>query len=312
MRAAFIETLVDMAEDDPRIVFLTGDLGYTAVEPFAERFPDRFFNVGVAEQNMMGLATGLAEGGFTPFVYSIAPFAVLRPYEFLRNGAIQHRLPVRIVGVGGGFEYGPNGFSHYALEDIAVLRAQRGIRIIAPGDFQQISAALRAANALEEPVYFRLSRDNKSLVDGLDGRFALEETQLVRDGRDLLLLALGTAGVNAVEAANTLDSQGIDAGVALVDNLGAPPPHGVPPHNLAALLARFRHVVTVEAHSIDGGLGSLVCEIVAEQGLDCRVVRRGVSALEPSLSGSQAYLEDHYGLSPCKLAGTAAEVLQKA
>ena len=307
MRAAFIETLAAMAEDDPRIVFLTGDLGYTAVEPFAERFPDRFFNVGVAEQNMLGLATGLAEGGFTPFVYSIAPFAVLRPYEFLRNGPIQHRFPVRIVGVGGGFEYGPNGFSHYALEDIAVMRAQRAIRIVAAGDSQQIPAALTAANALPEPVYFRLSKDNTSLVEGLDGRFALDEAQLVRDGSDLLLVALGTAAVNAVAAAKELNSQGIDAAVALVDNLGAQPPQ-----NLAALLTRFRHVITVEAHSIDGGLGSLVCETVAEQGLDCRVVRRGVSALEPSISGSQAYLEDRYGLSPRKLATTAAEVFQKA
>ena len=307
MRAAFIETLVAMAEDDPRIVFLTGDLGYTAVEPFAERFPDRFFNVGVAEQNMLGLAAGLAEGGFTPFVYSIAPFALLRPYEFLRNGPIQHRLPVRIVGVGGGFEYGPNGFSHYALEDIAVLRAQRAIRIIAAGDSQQIPAALTAANALPEPVYFRLSKDNKTLVEGLDGRFALDEAQLVRDGSDLLLIGLGTAAVNAVAAAKELNSQGIDAAVALVDNIGAQPPR-----NLAALLARFRHVITVEAHSIDGGLGSLVCETVAEQGLDCRVVRRGVSALEPSISGSQAYLEDRYGLSVSKLAATVAEVFQKA
>ena len=307
MRAAFIETLAAMAEDDPRIVFLTGDLGYTAVEPFAERFPDRFFNVGVAEQNMLGLATGLAEGGFTPFVYSIAPFAVLRPYEFLRNGPIQHRFPVRIVGVGGGFEYGPNGFSHYALEDIAVMRAQRAIRIVAAGDSQQIPAALTAANALPEPVYFRLRKDNTSLVEGLDGRFALDEAQLVRDGSDLLLVALGTAAVNAVAAAKELNSQGIDAAVALVDNLGAQPPQ-----NLAAPLTRFRHVITVEAHSIDGGLGSLVCETVAEQGLDCRVVRRGVSALEPSISGSQAYLEDRYGLSPRKLATTAAEVFQKA
>ena len=307
MRAAFIETLVEMAEDDPRIVFLTGDLGYTAVEPFAERFPNRFFNVGVAEQNMLGLATGLAEGGFTPFVYSIAPFAVLRPYEFLRNGPIQHRLPVRIVAVGGGFEYGPNGFSHFALEDIAVLRAQRAIRVVAAGDFQQIPAALTAANALPEPVYFRLSKDNTSLVEGLDGRFALDEAQLVRDGSDLLLIALGTAAVNAVAAAKELNSQGIDAAVALVDNLGAQPPR-----NLAALLTRFRHVITVEAHSIDGGLGSLVCETVAEQGRDCRVVRRGVLALEPSISGSQAYLEDRYGLSAPKLAATAAEVFQKA
>src|SRR3972149_3095847 len=109
MRIAFTKTLAELAEQDPRILLLTGDLGYMALEPFSERFPDRFFNVGVAEQNMVGLATGLAEAGFIPFLYSIVTFASLRPYEFIRNGPILHRLPVRIAGVGGGFEYGHNG-----------------------------------------------------------------------------------------------------------------------------------------------------------------------------------------------------------
>ena len=133
MRAAFIETLTELAAGDSRIMLLTGDLGYMALEPFIEKHPDRFFNVGVAEQNMVGVATGLAEAGFIPFVYSITPFAVLRPYEFIRNGPIQHQLPVRIVGVGGGMEYGQNGLSHYGLEDVAVMRAQPAISIIAPG-----------------------------------------------------------------------------------------------------------------------------------------------------------------------------------
>ena len=105
LRRAFIRTLVDLAKDDERIVLMTGDLGYTVVEPFAERFPTRFFNVGVAEQNLLGLATGLAESGFIPFVYSMTTFVVLRAYEFIRNGPIAHGLPVRIVGIGGGFEY---------------------------------------------------------------------------------------------------------------------------------------------------------------------------------------------------------------
>src|SRR5690242_21944549 len=104
MRQAFTKALTHIAENDPRIVLLTADLGYTVLEPFAERFPDRFFNVGVAEQNMVGLATGLAEAGFIPFLYSIVTFATLRAYEFIRNGPILHQLPVRIVGVGGGFE----------------------------------------------------------------------------------------------------------------------------------------------------------------------------------------------------------------
>src|SRR3712207_7785086 len=114
MRLEFIKTLLEMAEEDARILLLTGDLGFLVLEPFRDRFPDRFFNVGVAEQNMVGLATGLAEAGFVPFTYSIATFAALRPYEFIRNGPVLHRLPVRMVGVGGGFDFGYNGLTHSA------------------------------------------------------------------------------------------------------------------------------------------------------------------------------------------------------
>src|SRR5205807_8481796 len=152
MRRAFTNMLVELAEHDPRIMLLTGDLGYLALEPFSERFPDRFFNVGVAEQNMVGLATGLAEAGFIPFVYSIVTFASLRPYEFIRNGPILHRLPVRIVGVGGGFEYGSAGTTHHALEDLGVMRTQPGLTVIAPADSQQTRTAMRRTWDLPGPI----------------------------------------------------------------------------------------------------------------------------------------------------------------
>ncbi len=132
MRTAVIQTLISLASRDDRILLLTGDLGFMVLEPFAARFPDRFFNVGVAEQNMVGLATGLAEAGFIPFVYSIATFITMRPYEFIRNGPILQHLPVRFLGVGGGFEYGPAGPTHHALEDLAVMRTQPGLTVDRP------------------------------------------------------------------------------------------------------------------------------------------------------------------------------------
>ena len=305
MRKAFISVLVELAEQDPRIVFLTGDLGYLAVEPFARRFPKRFYNVGVAEQNMMGLATGLAEGGMVPFVYSIAPFAVLRPYEFFRNGPVQHRLPVRVVGVGGGFEYGPNGFSHYALEDIALMRAQPGVTVVAPADHVQAGIALRATVGLSGPVYFRLGKDDKTTVPDLDGRFQLGRAQLLVPGDDLLFVALGTAAQQAITAADLLITHSVDAAVVLVDNLGA-----TSPENLAGLLARYDRVITVEAHYRTGGIGSLVCEIVASSGLGSRVVRCGVSSLERGVSGSEAYMLDQHGLSAPKLVKTALNLVR--
>ena len=306
MRQAFIATLVELAEQDERIVFLTGDLGYLAVEPFAERFPDRFFNVGVAEQNMMGLATGLAEGGMIPFVYSIAPFAVLRPFEFFRNGPVQHGLPVHVVGVGGGFEYGPNGFSHYALEDVAVMRSQPGVTIVAPADYRQAASALRATVGLPGPVYFRLGKNNEMTLPDLDGRFQLGQAPLLVPGDDLLFVALGTAAREAVGASDLLTSHGVDAAAALVDNFGFEPPG-----NLRKLLGRYDRVITVEAHYRTGGVGSLVCELVADEGLDCRVERCGVARLEPGVSGSEAFMLDQHGLSAAKLEQTALRLMRQ-
>src|SRR5688500_14281558 len=149
MRNAFLEELLDLADEDPSVVLLTGDLGFMVLEPFAERFPDRFYNVGVAEQNMVGVATGLAEAGYRPFVYSIATFATLRPYEFIRNGPALHNLPVRVVGVGGGFDYAHNGVTHHALEDLAVMRTQPRMTVIAPADAGQARCALRAGHQVD-------------------------------------------------------------------------------------------------------------------------------------------------------------------
>jgi transketolase len=304
MRGTFVRTLVEFAEEDDRVVLLTADLGFTVVEPFAERFPGRFFNVGVAEQNMVGIATGLAEAGYVPYVYSIASFVTLRPYEFIRNGPVHQRLPVRVVGVGGGFDYGTNGPSHHALEDLAVMRAQPGMTVVAPADFEQARAALRATHALPGPVYFRLGKDDSSHVTGLDGRFRLGRAESIGSGGDLVLVTTGSIARNAVAAAETLATRGVYATVIVVASV-APPPAD----DLAEALERFDAAVTVEAHYVNGGLGSLVCEVVAEHGLPCRVVRCGVRELEPGRSGSEAYLNETHGLSVDKLVATCTALV---
>lgn len=292
MRQTFVSTLVKLAEDDPRILLLTGDLGYTVLEPFSNRFPDRFFNIGVAEQNMVGIATGLAEADFIPFVYSIVPFAVLRPYEFIRNGPILHQFPVRIVGIGGGFEYGHNGLTHYGLEDIGVLRVQPGMTLIAPADYKQAQNALLATWDVPGPVYYRLGKDDKTLVSGLDGRFELGHTQTIREGDDLVMITMGAITSEAVAAAGVLAEQGVNCMVILVSSLSP-----APVDDLTRVLSRFPLALTIEAHYVVGGLGSLVSEIVAEYGLNCRIVRCGVKKALAGLSGSQSYLGGEYKFS---------------
>ena len=299
MRKAFAATLVELAERDERIVLLTGDLGYTVLEPFAERFPDRFYNVGVAEQNMVGLATGLAEAGFVPFCYSIATFGTLRPYEFVRNGPLAHDLPVRMVGVGGGFDYGENGLTHYALEDVAVMRVQPRMTVLAPADDDQAAAAVAATAELAGPAYLRVARAGPA-VPGLEGRFRLGRAETVGAGTDVALVALGAAATEAVEAAAALEAEGLSAAVVVVSSFN-PSPSG----DLAELLSGVRLVVSVEAHYVTGGLGSFVAETIAEAGLDCRLVRCGVRTMPTGESGSREYLQERHGLSPAAIARAA-------
>jgi transketolase len=291
LRRSFISCLTELAADDPRVVLLTGDLGFTVVEPFAERFPDRFFNVGVAEQNLIGVATGLAEAGYTPYAYSIATFAALRPYEFFRNGPVRHGLPVRLIGTGGGFEYGAAGHTHHALEDLGVMRLQPGLTVLAPADHEQARAALIGTRQLPGPVYYRLGKDDRQTVPGLEGRFALGRVELLREGRDLLLLSLGTISRDAAAAAAVLAGQGLSCAHGVVATL-AP----ARPEELAALMAPFPTVITAETHYATGALGSLAAEVLAERGLGCRLVRCGVGQARGP-GGSRAHLERKHGLS---------------
>jgi transketolase len=307
MRRAFVSTLIELADADPRVLLLTGDLGYMVLEPFIERFPERFFNAGVAEQNMVGVATGLAEAGFVPFVYSIVTFATLRPYEFIRNGPLLHRLPVRIVGIGGGFDYGVQGPTHHGLEDLGVMRIQPGMTVIAAADHRQLAGALRATWDLPGPVYYRLGKDDTFTVPGLDGRFELGRAHQVRDGVDVALITTGSISAETVAAADLLAAQGIAASVLVVASI-----QPAPVDDLAAALARVPVAVTVEAHYAAGGLGSLVAEVSAERGLACRLLRCAVRTPPDGVSGGQAYLYRVHGLSRDAIAETAAGALRAA
>jgi transketolase len=304
VRRAFIRTLVDLANEDERILLMTGDLGYMAIEPFAERFPRRFFNVGVAEQNLVGLATGLSESGYIPFLYSITTFVAMRAYEFIRNGPLAHGLPVRIIGVGGGFEYGHAGVTHFGVDDIGVLRVQPALRVIAPADHEQAAAALRATWQLDGPIYYRLGKDDQHTVPGLNGRFDVGRAQRLNEGRQLLVLATGAIARQADEAVRVLASRGIEAGFIIVDTVNPPPVE-----QLRQALADVPIAMTVEAHYLVGGLGSLVSEIVAEHGLACRVVRCGVHEMPVGPVGSEAFMADRYGLSPSGLVESALGAL---
>jgi transketolase len=306
MRNAFLSALLEIAEEDSRVVFLTGDLGFMVLEPFAERFPGRFMNVGVAEQNMVGLATGLAEAGFIPFVYSIGTFASMRGYEFIRNGPLLHSLPVRVVGVGAGLDYGHNGITHYALEDVAIMRVQPDMTIIAPADPEQAVGALRCSYDLEGPIYFRIGKAG-AVVPGLNGHFELGRLDRLRGGAEVAIIALGSMAGDAVSAGEMLAHQGIDASVSVVSSV-----RPAPVADLAELLAEVPYAVTVEAHYRDGGLGSLVAEVIAEQQLGCRLARHALAEMPREVTGTLEFMNDLYGLSAHSLAASILAKLSPA
>jgi transketolase len=306
MRDDFVAELSELAAADERVVLLTGDLGYLVLDVFSSRFPDRFFNVGVAEQNMIGIATGLAEAGYVPFVYSIATFATMRPYEFVRNGPVLHNLPIRIVGVGGGFDYGFNGITHFALEDYAIMRAQPDMMVIAPADSTQARAAVQATRELAGPIYFRVAKRGTP-VPGLNGRFAAGGIQLIGNGTDVALIAIGSVTREAQLAAKMLAEEDIAATVAVVSTFNPSPVE-----DLAELLGGMSLAISVETHYLSGGLGSLVAETIAERGLSCRLIRAGVDAVPRGLAGSQKFLEDRFGLSASRLAAMAQAALKTA
>ncbi len=255
MRNAFIRGLTALAERDDRVVFLTGDLGYKLFDDFAERFPGRFLNAGVAEQNMVGVAAGLALEGFRPFVYSIATFATLRCLEQIRDDVCYNGLAVTVVGVGGGFSYGANGPTHHATEDLAVMRALPNMTVVAPGD--PVEAELAVAALPDAPSYLRLGRAGDPVVHESPPEFSVGRAITVREGDDCALLSTGGMLPTAVEAAELLAESDIAARVVSM--------HTVKPLDEDALerSRRTRLTVTLEEHSRVGGFGSAVGEWMA-------------------------------------------------
>jgi transketolase len=240
---------------------------------------------------MIGIATGLADGGFIPFVYSIAPFASLRPYEFIRNGPVLHRLPVRIVGVGAGFEYGTAGPTHHGIDDAAALRPQPGLTIVTPADAPQMRSALLATWEQRGPIYYRIGKEEKVVVPGLDGRFRLGRAEIVRAGDDLAFVVMGALAPEVCAAAEQLAAEGISATVAVVSSFNPSPVE-----DLARLAQSHRLLVSVEAQYVDGALGSLVAETIAEAGSGARLVRIGVRRPPQGRSGSQRFYHALHGL----------------
>lgn len=305
MRTAFIQSLLELARTDPRIMLITGDLGFGVVTTFAEQLPAQFVNAGVAEQNMTGMAAGMALSGKIVFTYSIANFPVMRCLEQIRNDVCYHRANVRITAIGGGMAYGSLGPSHHATEDIAVTRALPNLTIIAPGDPVETRLAVRALVAHQGPAYLRLGRADEPEVHFTEPAFAIGKAILVRDGRDVTLISTGGMLANTVQASAILEARGVRCRVLSM--------HTIKPLDEEAILQAARDtaaIFTVEEHSILGGLGGAVSEVLMESQQRPRRFRRiGLKGAFSSTVGDQAYLQAQYGLDASGIADSVSTAL---
>ena len=293
MRNTFLDTLYEIAKRDPRIVFITGDLGFGVVERYMEELPNQFVNAGVAEQNMTGMAVGMALSGKIVFTYSIANFPTLRCLEHVRNDVCYHQADVKIVSVGGGFAYGMLGATHFATEDLGVMRMLPNLLVVAPGDPVETRYATRALVERRGPCYLRLGKAGEPIVHQNEIDFELGKAIRVRDGGDVTLISTGGMLHNTVAAAEMLDAAGVHARVLSMHTLK---PLDIEAVHSAAIDTGA--IVTIEEHSIVGGLGSAVAEVLAEaHHFHARFKRLGVPSHFAPRVGTQDYLLREHGLS---------------
>lgn len=306
MRTRFFADLLDAAGQDPDLVLMVGDLGFGVIGPFVEAHPTQFVNAGVAEQNMTGMAAGMALAGAKVFTYSIANFPTLRCLEQIRNDIAYHGADVTVVAVGGGLAYGALGMSHHATEDLAIMRSIPGMTVAAPGDPEETSAVLADLLANGGPAYLRLGKAGERSVHHLRPSLRRGESLCLRSGRDVALLSTGAMLPTVVDAADELEAEGLSVSVISV-------PYLAPFDERAVCAAGFGHqlVVTVEEHSISGGLGGAVAEVLAETRGSCVMMRIGVPHRFSSVVGDQAYLRAQHGLTQEGIVKRVNEKLEK-
>lgn len=304
MRDAFVEQLTALAENDPDVMFVTGDLGFGVFDDFAKRFPKQYLNVGVAEQNMTGVAAGLALEGKKVFTYSIANFATLRCLEQIRNDAAYHNANITVVASGGGFTYGSLGMSHHATEDLAIMRALPNVTAVAPCTAWETKFATEQLCKTSGVGYLRIEKggDKNPPADG--SSFVLGKAIKVAEGTDITLIVIGGVMSEAVKAAAKLKEQGVSAAILSM--------HTIKPIDDVAIQEAVEQtgaIVTIEEHNVLGGLASAVAEVLMSKNLSVASGQIGLQDQYSAVVGDQDYLRKFYKMDADAITQKVHEVL---
>ena len=298
MRNTFIQTISRLAREDPKVMLVIGDTGFSVMEPFEAEFGPRFVNVGIAEQSFVSFAAGLAAAGMKPFAYNVVSFMTLRGAEQIMLDVCYQENPVILVGVGGGFAYGTAGPTHHALQDIAMMRAFPNIDVYCPADPAEMEAVMLTAYRRQRPAYIRIGRSVDAPIHQGKVAAPVEKALPLFRGEDIAILACGTILREAVQVQKLLEERGCS-----VTLYSVPRVQPLDEEAVLACAAGHRAVFTMEEHGITGGLGSAVAELLMERGQYPAVFHRyGVPDSFAMLTGSRDYQLDYFGLSPQKAA----------
>ena len=296
IRSAFGNTLAELGEQNSKIVVLDSDLACsTQTQVFAKKFPERFFDCGIAEQDMTATAAGLAAEGKIPFIASFAVFATGRNYDQIRNSICYPSFNVKIVGTHGGITVGEDGASHQALEDVSLMRGLPHMTVIVPADYKECQEAIKCAAEIKGPVYIRIARSNVPDIFDDNYKFDLNKAVILKEGKDVSVFTNGEMLAEVIEASEILEKEGISTEV-----INIPVVKPLDTKTIVESAKKTNFAITVENHSIIGGLGSAVCETLSEQ-YPCKVYRIGVND-EFGQSGEANELLDLYGLTGVKIA----------
>jgi transketolase len=295
MRDQFARTVYEVAKQKDDVFIVVADISPAgSMAPFRADYPERFINVGVAEQSMIGLCAGLALRGFRPFAYTIATFSIYRPFEQVRVDVCYHDLPVTMVGIGGGIAYSTLGGTHHAQEDVAVMSALPNMTVLAPCDAAETAAATWATVEVNGPVYLRLGKAGEpDLTSAAPEPFVLGKIRRIREGRDICILSFGTITKMAFDVAAKIEAEsGATVAVMSVHTIKPLDDEGI-----ARVLGQFQTVLVIEEHSPRGGLGVQVKALAFESGARCRIQTFSLQDQFIHAFGSHAYLLGEHGLS---------------
>lgn len=288
---------MDRARIDDRIFLVTPDVGFSVLEKFRDEFPDRFLNVGIAEQNAIGVAAGLALSGYIPYVYSMIPFVTMRCFEQVRLDVAYMNLNVRLLGLGAGLTYGPQGATHHAIEDIAIMRALPNMAVCCPGDPVEARELIRQSFEYQGPIYFRLGKNNEPVIHAEDARVEIGRAVRLSEGDDIALITTSNMLEQGKMWVEEWSRKGKRATLLSM--------HTIKPFDNEAVLQLIEQklpIVTLEEHNIIGGLGSAVAEVIADSGKPVKFRRVAVPDAYAHEVGSQKFLRKTFGIHEFSLA----------